>query len=432
MYNNHMVLLILATFFIAGCSTTSNLEPQKIQKKFFNSQELDQLYYEDSYILYALQAEHSKDYRSASELFYKLYNKTQNKEYLYHSLQNDIDAQAYQMILDKLKDISYEDIKIKRAKLIAYLELKDFNRAKKYAVEVVEETHEVEDYLRLADLELKMGALQQSLQTLQKAYEIHYDTIVIEKIAFVLYQLDRKDEAIRRLETHRKINGNSEGVLIRLAVLYSEKKDMKHLLEIYLTLYEINHDNDIAKRIITIYEYQKDFYNLKLFLEHYDIDKRRLLELYVVTRNFQAASALAYKLYKEEGNDTYLVESALYEYEYYKVKKEKEILKSVVKKFEQYLKNNDVALYNNYLGYLLIDHDIDIQKGITYVKKALKQEPNSAFILDSLAWGYYKKRECKKANSIMQKVFQLLDKEQKEILQHQKDIQKCIKTEEKR
>ena len=49
-----------------------------------------------------------------------------------------------------------------------------------------------------------------------------------------------------------------------------------------------------------------------------------------------------------------------------------------------------------YLKLHLIDHDIDIKRGIKYVKEALKIEQVSSFYKDSLAWGYFKLRQCKK------------------------------------
>ena len=43
---------------------------------------------------------------------------------------------------------------------------------------------------------------------------------------------------------------------------------------------------------------------------------------------------------------------------------------------------------------------------------------------DSLAWGYYKLKECKKADEILSK---LKDKEQDEIKEHIKKVKECLK-----
>lgn len=51
----------------------------------------------------------------------------------------------------------------------------------------------------------------------------------------------------------------------------------------------------------------------------------------------------------------------------------------------------------NYAGYMLIDFDVDVDRGMDYVRNALKVEPQNAAYLDSLGWGYFKKKEYKEA-----------------------------------
>ncbi len=51
----------------------------------------------------------------------------------------------------------------------------------------------------------------------------------------------------------------------------------------------------------------------------------------------------------------------------------------------------------NYLGYMLIDYNIDVEAGIRYVKKALDFEPDNPAFIDSLGWGLYKKKEYPQA-----------------------------------
>jgi hypothetical protein len=82
----------------------------------------------------------------------------------------------------------------------------------------------------------------------------------------------------------------------------------------------------------------------------------------------------------------------------------------------------------NYLGYLLIDNDVDPEAGIVYVEAALEQEPDSPFYLDSLAWGYYKLGHCKEADAVMTKVLKAMHgEEDPELEKHLKAIQECLK-----
>jgi len=55
----------------------------------------------------------------------------------------------------------------------------------------------------------------------------------------------------------------------------------------------------------------------------------------------------------------------------------------------------------NDLGYMLIDFDIVVENGITYVNKALKLEPKNPAFLDSLGWGYYKQQKFEKAQHFL-------------------------------
>jgi len=59
------------------------------------------------------------------------------------------------------------------------------------------------------------------------------------------------------------------------------------------------------------------------------------------------------------------------------------------------------AVFLNYYGYILIDHSVDIAYGIELVKKALEQNPDSVYYLDSLAWGYYKLGKCDEAKELI-------------------------------
>ncbi len=72
-------------------------------------------------------------------------------------------------------------------------------------------------------------------------------------------------------------------------------------------------------------------------------------------------------------------------------------------------KNPDDPSVLNYLGYLLIDHGMNVKKGISLVKKALKKKPDNGYYLDSLAWGYYRLGDLKKAEKLQEKAIENTD-----------------------
>ena len=96
----------------------------------------------------------------------------------------------------------------------------------------------------------------------------------------------------------------------------------------------------------------------------------------------------------------------------------------MIAKFEKSVYQLDDALYYNYYAYLLIDHNIDIPKGIELVKKALALEPDSLFYIDTLAWGYYKEGKCDEAYRLM-KPYE--NEKEPEIVEHIEKIKQCLK-----
>jgi len=61
----------------------------------------------------------------------------------------------------------------------------------------------------------------------------------------------------------------------------------------------------------------------------------------------------------------------------------------------------DNATAMNYLGYMLIDYNLDVTSGIAHVQQALKREPKNPAYLDSLGWGYFKQKEYHKALDLL-------------------------------
>ena len=76
----------------------------------------------------------------------------------------------------------------------------------------------------------------------------------------------------------------------------------------------------------------------------------------------------------------------------------------------------------------MIELFLDIEKGIDLVKRALLQEPDSPYYIDSLAWGYYKLGDCEKAMDIILTIMSKID--EPEVKEHYEIIKKCL--EEKR
>jgi tetratricopeptide (TPR) repeat protein len=85
----------------------------------------------------------------------------------------------------------------------------------------------------------------------------------------------------------------------------------------------------------------------------------------------------------------------------------------------------DNATALNYLGYMLIDYDLDVTKGIGYVQEALALEPKNPAYLDSLGWGYYKRKEYRKALDFLLQAARALPTDPT-IMEHLGDVYRAL------
>ncbi len=418
------ILLVLLSLFFVSCTTPKpDLDALKSNKKAFEQ--------EDTYILFALRAEQLHENKAASSMFNTLYEKSHKKEYLYRSLENDLIAKDYNEVIRIVDDISqgsFDDFILIRVKVIALMELYKLDEAKILATQLVEKSNAVNDYLLVSDVYIKRQEYDTALKYLESAYIQDYNEKILDKMSIILYvNLQRKKDAIAQLETHTRIHGCSRMICHRLIGFYSNENNVEGLLSVYLRLYSVDKSEKIAEKIIQIYSYKKEYIKLMNFLEESKSDDKALFELYSFTKNYDKAYHLADELYAKSGDMNYLGQSAIYEYESAKDKNDKKLLQSVVSKLEKVVKVDTNPLYLNYLGYVLIDHDIDVKKGIRYIKKVLLVKPNSSFYLDSLAWGYYKLGECKKAKKILDRVVTLEGGDDPEVKKHVQVVEKCLK-----
>ena len=61
----------------------------------------------------------------------------------------------------------------------------------------------------------------------------------------------------------------------------------------------------------------------------------------------------------------------------------------------------------NYLAYGWVDRDMHLEKSLDMLKKAYNSNPESYYIIDSLAWAYFKKNNLDEAARLMEKVIDI-------------------------
>jgi tetratricopeptide (TPR) repeat protein len=80
---------------------------------------------------------------------------------------------------------------------------------------------------------------------------------------------------------------------------------------------------------------------------------------------------------------------------------------------------NTTAL--NCLGYILVDTNLDIHRGLRYCRKAVDKKPQNPAYLDSLGWAYYKSGETQEARVWLRRALEAAPQEQ-EIKKHMRAV----------
>ncbi|MDR3334068.1 MAG: tetratricopeptide repeat protein [Treponema sp.] len=84
-------------------------------------------------------------------------------------------------------------------------------------------------------------------------------------------------------------------------------------------------------------------------------------------------------------------------------------------------KNNVTAI--NGLGYILVDTDLDVERGLQFCKIAADRKPQNAAYLDSLGWAYFKHGDTLEAKTWLRRALNLAPQQQ-EIQKHLKIVAK--------
>ena len=422
-----ILLFILSIgFLLSGCVSSTPEVPKNTLTEATNQKIFEE---EDTLIMFALRTEELGDFKSASGIFDTLYANSKRKEYLYRSLQSYLYLKENTTVIQKIDYVSQgklDDFVLIRLKVVALIQLEEYDKALILTTRLVALSNAVDDYLLVSDIYTAKKEFDIAVKYLESAYLQNYSEKILDRMSIILYvNLHRKKDAIAHLETHTRVHGCSRVICKRLIAIYSNEDNIEGLLSAYLRYYKLDSNPEVAKKIVQLYSYKKEYNQLMLFLQSSGSDDKILLELYLNAKNYIKAFPLAMDLYKETGEVKYLGKSVIYEYERQIDKNNKIFLINISKRFEDLIDKDNNSLYLNYYGYILIEHDVDIQKGIQYVKKALELEPNSVYYLDSLAWGYYKLNECKASMDVIQKVMTLDGGNDPEVLKHYRLIKKC-------
>ncbi|HIY44178.1 hypothetical protein [uncultured Helicobacter sp.] len=392
---------------------------------------------EDDMVNEALNAIELKQYAQARDLYLLLYEESGKIEYLRESILvsaylNDPQGTINLILSFQKKNKDY-DLEIEKVLADSYLRLGDV----KNSIITIEKIKTKENsplvHEILGNLYYQSNRIEDALMELNKAYDESHSERSLEKLISIYSNTQNNERIGDLLNTHLEKYGCSQDLCKRSIEFYVKTKQISRVERLLKRIEEQSPTIQNATNLIAVYAYSKKYDEAIEVAKKYPLNRSILLELYVGKGDFAQASAQAKLIYDESKNPEMLILSEIYRFELIQKNPSKEDLKSMIANLKEgiaQLKKEEKAPqglpeYLNFLGYLMIDYDLDIKGGMKYVQEALDQSPNSYEFLDSLAWGYYKLGDCQKAKELFSKIPQSKISELNELKDHQKTLLNC-------
>lgn len=423
-----LIAFLLSFFFLIFTLSSCTSKDLRRDSKVFAQ--------EDLYIVYALEYENSNNFKKARVFYKELFEKTKKEEYLIKKLKLDIilkdfaEAKAFsEEYLDE--DFrAYEDIY--RIYILSLLNLGEYDEALSEGKAFLEKFNSSINYELIANIYYLKKDYKNAFDYFESSYIVDRKESTLFNLVNILYlNMEKKKDAISYLETHIRLYNFSINIAKKLLFFYQRDKNSEGIISTVRKMYDYYEKEGMTKektqvgKILISYLEKSDVSSAIKFLEETNFDDGILLALYDRTKDYEKSLIILEKFYKKDKNLDILAQIAMLEFQ--NAKDKSKVVDSVIKKLKEVLSVIDNAMYQNFLGYILIDYDRDVKKGLHFVKKALEKEPDNYAFLDSLAWGKYKLKECKEAYSIMEDLVKRIGLEEEEISLHWNKIKECNK-----
>jgi len=432
-YKKSLVFSLLLSI-LTGCSVKEINVDNKVKQIVFKNVELKSFDLEDLFIMYAIESENQRMYHNAKELYLKLFENTNNYEYLVKHLTLATQLKEFSLVKENASKYMMEDIKeeeiILRLYTFSLFKLQEKNKSISNAEKLISKYKNDINYELLGSIYLEDKNFVKAYESFSNAFLLNNSSntlLTLTNIQF--FSLNQKEDAIKKLENYMEKNEYNFNLSLQLLTFYEKdesKERLTNLLKRMFVYYKEN-DNQLllnkTKTLFLKYVVNDDINLIIDFWEQNNEEDEILLNLYGMTNQSSKAYNLLNKLYINSDNMDYLAQQAILEFEMAEDKKT--VLNDVISKFEKVLQSLDNHIYQNYLAYILIDFDLDIEKGLELVTKALEKEPTNIAYIDTLAWGEYKMNNCKSAYYYMKQVVDEVGLEDEEIKLHWEKIKEC-------
>lgn len=400
---------------------------------------------EEEYMFRALDLQDQGKVREARDTYLVLYDETKKLEYLKESILLSIGFEQPNIVLGYIEDYKREaqkkklgeDLEIDKALLDVYLKTNNPTKALPIAQKIAKEEDSPIIHNALAVIYASLGDLPSAIKEFQILYEESKSPEVLQKLIVLYGQTQQYQKGIELLDSYLQEN-ECEGDLCAMAIqIYAKAMQGDKIESILKKRYDDEPTIANAQNLIHIYSLRQKYHQALEIASRYPFDPKILFNLYAQAKDYANAYKSALDVYKNSKQAMYLGFAQMYRFETLANKTNPKevlpVLQDMQKAIEliqkdsvpDSLQRENLGLFYNFAGFLLIDLDLDIEQGIAYVQKALEIAPNNVAYLDSLAWGYYKQRHCKKAREVFAKIPKESIPSDEELSKHAKSLDLC-------
>lgn len=281
------------------------------------------------------------------------------------------------------------------------------------AIKVLEKIYKQEPSNEVGEVLGNMYMLRSMPQNAQPIFQQIYDTThhidMLKKLLLAFVAQKQEQKALGVLSQHLLHYGCEERFCEEAIGIYTDLRGLDFAKDVFEKLYVKNPTIPAAMNFMRVLIALKQFQEAQGIAKSFPFDKGLLLDLYVMQGDYARAQKEARQAYEQSQNPKFLALEAVYEFSAQEQPTHKQA-ESIAKKLgeaiallqakgrqESQPETPQDAFFYNFYGYLLIDYEIDIKRGMEYVQKALAIEPYAIAYVDSLAWGHYKLGDCERA-----------------------------------
>lgn len=383
---------------------------------------------EDAYILEALDALDNNDDKKALEAYKILYQNTKKPEYLkeqiFAQMRLGNEKEALNLI-NEFEKVIPNNLEILKAK--AFLLKNDIDATLEIYKVIVKLEDNDSNNVVLANLYTIKNDLQNAKKHLLRAYQLNSQEGILLLIASIDLKNNTWESSLSLIKSHFE-SEMSEQFANSLLEVGANFDSIKELESLYLYYFDKSKTTINAKNLAKLYFFTNDIDKITALSQEFGVGYDFLIDIYITKKDYKNARITAKKALEITGKKHYLGVLAIIDFEDTNSDEGKrQIAPKVTRNLATALSDEPNHIFYNYLGYLLIDYDIDVKNGVEYVKKALEYLPDNPAYLDSLAWGYYKLQQCEFAKDTMDKIPEEIKRQEAEIKEHLDAINQCLK-----